>query len=375
MGGGKGGSPAAPDYAGAATEQGEQNRKTFLEGLNATRINQSGPFGSQNWVYSGAGRGARPTLDTFQSKIGTKWGDVGGAAYDEFLAEMDGRRPPEGGYWGNKRNEIINGGIDTAYYNDEAARYDYEQALKDWEAGGTGGGEPGAWTLQTTLSPKMQQIHDIGYGSYIDASKKLTSNPLDTSNLTAGGDWSQLTGALANDGSKYTDAYYNKATRLLGDRYDQDQQALRSQLLNSGLSEGTEAYNNQMTQFMDAKNRNYADITDQAILTGGTLRQQDIQSLVSALSAQDRARAGDLQEASYLRNLPLADAQMILQGLQVPQFSGGQGQGGGFQAGDFQSALSNQFQADMNRWNADAAQQQNTVNTGLSLATLAYLMA
>lgn len=341
MGGGKGGSPDAPNYVAAATEQGEQNRETFLQGLNATRINQNNPYGSQQWKYTGT-RTDAPSYDTYAAKIGQSVPFVGGL---------------------------------TGTYDENSAKAEYQEALKDWQVTQGGGLSPGDWTLETTLSPEMQKIYDTGYGAYTNAASRLASNQLDESKLIPKSDWQRLNTALGGDGSQYTDAYYNKATRLLGDKYGQEEQALRSQLLNSGLSEGTEAYNTQFQNFMDAKNRNYADIADQAILSGSTIKNQDINSLISALTAQDQARGADLQQQSYLRNLPLADAQMILQGLQVPSFTGGGGQGGGFEGGDFMSALQNQYGANLDQWNAQQANRQNTANTAMSLATLGYLMS
>lgn len=369
--GGKGGGPNPPDYIGAAAEQGEQNRQTFLEGLSATRINQTNPFGSQSWVYTGPERGPAPTWEAYQSLIGKPIRDANGQLVEELVSAQGGRT----GSYGWADDEIKGGfqnAINNLPYSEEQARKDYEDALRRYNTGTTA---PGAWTLQTTLSPEMQKIYDTGYGAYINAANKLAGTQLDESKLIPKSDWSRLTTALGGDGTNYTDAYYNKATRLLGDKYSQEEQALRSQLLNSGLSEGTEAYDTQFRNWMDAKNRNYADIADQSILTGSTLRNQDIQSLVSALTAQDQARGADLQQQSYLRNLPLADAQMILQGLQVPQFGGGQGGGGGggWQGGDYMSAVQNQFGADLDQWNANQAQRQNTANTAISLATLAYL--
>ena len=72
MGGGKGSAPDSPDYVGAAAEQGLQNRLTFLEGLNATRINQVGPYGSQIWEYNApqASKTPRPEYSTYADKIG-----------------------------------------------------------------------------------------------------------------------------------------------------------------------------------------------------------------------------------------------------------------------------------------------------------------
>jgi len=373
MGGGKGGSPDAPNYVAAATEQGEQNRQTFLEGLSATRINQSNPYGSQQWKYTGPDRGPQPTWETFQGLVGKPIRDTNNQILEEAVGRAGGRIGSYG--WAtDDLNQMFTNAIINSPYTEDQAKRDYDEALRKYNSTSNA---PGTWTLETTLSPEMQKIYDTGYGAYTNAASRLAGNQLDESKLIPKSDWQRLNTALGGDGSQYTDAYYNKATRLLGDKYGQEEQALRSQLLNSGLSEGTEAYNTQFQNFMDAKNRNYADIADQAILSGSTIKNQDINSLISALTAQDQARGADLQQQSYLRNLPLADAQMILQGLQVPSFTGGGGQGGGqgggFEGGDFMSALQNQYGANLDQWNAQQANRQNTANTAMSLATLAYL--
>lgn len=367
MGGGKGSAPRSPDYVGAAQEQGEQNRLAFLEGLDATRINQTGPYGSQQWIYSGSTDGM-PKWEDYAARIGQTSAMPAEGGTSQGLGALGGR-PISLAYAGTGEGQRTPSGG----WTEDALRDLYNKDLQRWQAGNMH--DPGSWTLQTTLSPEMQKIYDTGYQRYISAMNGLKT-PLNTKGLVARGDWDKLTQALAGDGGQYTDAYYNKATRLLGDKYDRENQALRSQMLNSGLMEGSEAYNNQMQEWMDAKNRNYADIADQAILTGSTMRNQDIGSLVSALTAQDNARAKNLEELTYLRNLPLAEAQTILSGLQVPQFSGGTGGGAGApNPADYAGALQNQFNADMNRYNADAAESAQTAQTGISLAALAYMMA
>jgi len=372
MGGGKGDAPNSPDYVGAAAEQGLQSRLTFLEGLNATRVNQVGPYGSQIWEHNApqASKTPRPEYSTYAANIGKTFGAIGG----DFLNGVYN----DSGISGNSFiAEDQKKHINSLVYDEALAKKLYQSDLDAWsKQTGDTTSTPGEWTLRTVLSPEMQKIYNEGYRKYISAMRGM-NRKLDTSGLVARGDWDKLTQALAGDGSQYTDAYYNKATRLLGDKYDRENQALRSQMLNSGLMEGSEAYKSQMQDWMDAKNRNYADIADQAILTGSTMRNQDIGSLVGALTAQDNARAKNLEELTYLRNLPLAEAQTILSGLQVPQFGGGGGGGGAGspQPADLMGALNNQFNADMNRYNADAAQSAQTAQTGISLAALAYMMA
>ena len=130
MGGGKGDAPDTPDYVGAAQEQGEQNRKSFLQGLNATRINQTGPFGSQTWQFTGQGVPERPTYEQFASRIGQPAAGSGGQL---------------GGLAGAMRR--------GQSHTEAQARRDYEQALSDWETKSYT--TPGAWSLNTTLSPGM----------------------------------------------------------------------------------------------------------------------------------------------------------------------------------------------------------------------------
>lgn len=366
MGGGKGSAPDSPDYVAAAQTQGDEYRKSYLAGLDASRINQTGPYGSQQWIYTGTDAD-KPQLEDFLALVG----QPGGGNTSRPTGGFDGHLTMDN-VGSLTDQDVANYSLNRTPWKEADANAAYQKALEKWKQ--ENAYKPGSWTLKTTLSPEMQKIYDGGYQRYLDAMRGM-QKPLDTSGLVARGDWDKLTQALAGDGSQYTDAYYNKATRLLGDKYDRENQALRSQMLNSGLMEGSEAYNGQMQEWMDAKNRNYADIADQAIMTGSTMRNQDIGSLVNALTSQDNARAKNMEELTYLRNLPLAEAQTILSGLRTPEFGGGGGGGGGSpQTADYASALQNQYSADMNRYNANAAQDAQQTQTGLSLAALASML-
>jgi len=330
--------PDSPDYAAAAEAQGAANKDAFLSAIQAQRINQSNPYGSSQWTYNGSA--VAPTMDSYMAKVGTQ--------QEQAIPGIDA------GMFSSDPQMIM------GTYTEDMAREDYNKAMQEFQIASMA--NPGDWSLETTLSPEMQAIYDQGYDAYLKAFQQQQANPLDTSGLTAGGDWSMLTNALTGGSDAYSKAYYDQATSLLGDKYAAEEQAMRSQLLNSGLTEGTEAYDREMNDWLNAKNANYSNIANQSILTGSTLKNQDINSLVSALSAQDQARAGQLQEATYMYNQPMATAQTFLSGLQVPQFSGSSG-GGSYQGEDILGALNNQYNADMNAANADAAQQQNLINT------------
>ena len=314
---GKGSSPKPPDYAKAAIAQGEQNRQTYLDSLNAGRYNQSDAFGSQQWKYTGP--------------------DIGPA--------------PER----------------SAYANDA----DYQKALNSYRQQQFS--SPGNWSLETSLSPEMQSIYDTGYGAYQKAMQNLAGSEFDQSKIAPQADWGRLVTALDGNGDQYTQAYYDKATRLLGDKYGNEESALRSRLLNSGLSEGTQAYTDAMKQFMDRKNGNYSDIANQAILSGNQMHNQDINTLVQALSGQDQGRMSSIQQEEMLRMLPLDEANKILSGLRLSNYGSGTA-GGGYQAPDIQGAQQAQYQAQLDRWNANQAQRQNMLNTGMNMGAMATML-
>lgn len=65
------------------------------------------------------------------------------------------------------------------------------------------------------------------------------------------------------------DALYRRQTSRLDPQYQQEAQALRSTLMNRGVVEGSEAWNNAMDQFERGRNDAYASARQDAILMGG----------------------------------------------------------------------------------------------------------
>lgn len=345
--------PDAPDYVAAAEKQGEYNLQALQMQIGAGRVNQSGPFGSSSWSYTG--NLTQPTLDDYMSRVGSQVTETAPG--------------PDGGFGSNMFSDKAISGA----YTEQMAQEDYQKALNSFYEQALS--DPGSWTQTTTLSPEMQAIYDTGYGAWNEAAQNMLANPLDTSGLMAGGDWSQLTSILGSGGAdKYSQAYYDQATSMLGDKYAAEEQAMRSQLLNQGLTEGSEAYNREMGDWLNAKNANYSNIANQAILTGSQLQNADISSLVSALTATDAARANQLSEASYMHNQPLSDAASILKGLQVPNYTG-QANSVSMQPIDYMGAVSNQYNADLAASNAESAQTQNLINSGLQAAALAFMLS
>lgn len=185
--------------------------------------------------------------------------------------------------------------------------------------------QPGDYIRTTTLAPEQQQLYDTNVATQ----------------LKAGLAGQRMLGALG-DGSAAADATYRRATRYYDTNFGRDENALRTQLLNSGLQEGTEAYKNAMGQFAQRKDSAYADAADRAVA------------------------AGDQQQNSAVARL--ANILAITRG-QSP--TSGNAAGGG--ATDLLNAANNQYQAQLGQVNAENAQAASTTSTIGSLAAMAAI--
>lgn len=180
--------------------------------------------------------------------------------------------------------------------------------------------QAGDWTQTTTLAPSTQQAYDSGIS----------------------GANAQLAG-MAGGRDAITNAMYNRETQFYGDRFGRDEASLRDRLTNSGLTEGSEAWKNAMTDFNRSKNEAYGTASNNAVLAG----------------SQEESAA-----ASRYAQL-LSAAKGILPSSQVAQM-------GQVQGPDYLSAAQAQGKDSMAKW----AQDQQSTNQGLSsAANLAMLFA
>lgn len=171
-----------------------------------------------------------------------------------------------------------------------------------------------------TLAPDQQQILDLqnaltkqGYqiGQGIAGQiASATGQPIDFSGLPAA--------PQANDAARtqVQDALYNRYTNMMDPRFEQDEQNLRTQLINSGHALGSQGYNQAMEDFRRDKNAAY----EQALfgsVAGGGAEQSRLFGLESA------ARQNAIQELFAQRNAPINELAGILGtsgGVNVPQF-------------------------------------------------------
>lgn len=92
---------------------------------------------------------------------------------------------------------------------------------------------------------------------------------------------------LSLDPTSVQDAYYNQATRLLNNQFDQQRRTADTNLINRGIQTGTEQYNQVMGDLQDRQNATLQDIADQAVYMGDANIGQKIGNVNSLAGGRD----------------------------------------------------------------------------------------
>lgn len=363
--------PPPPDPYKTADAQGEVNKETAIAQANLNRVNQVTPQGTLTYNQIGTNPDGTPQYEQVmqyspeQQALYEQQNQVaqalGGLAQDNIGRVADAQQDPFS-FDGMTEARNVN-------FNPN--------------------------TIQT----------DVGYtpqfqGQIADAGDVVRS---------AGGDFNETSSAAS-------DAVYNQLASRLDPQYQELEQRMRDRLINSGISENSEAFNREMDRFARQRTDAYSTAANQSILTGLQAQNQGFnQSLNNArlnndaqaqifgqnaaqLTAANAAesdqfqsalqsaafnnqgqqqrfstdmaganfnnnlRQREIEEASYLRNLPLNDIAALLGtggGVQAPTF--GPVSQVGMNAPDLMGAVYNSNQIAQNQW----MQQQQNRSAGL----------
>lgn len=397
---GKASSPAAPNYEAAAEKTAAGNLQNAQYATQANRPNMTTPWGTSTWKET-------PQYDM--------------NAYNSALA---------------KYNATPNGGMPTQYTADgvpitvgqqNQGSYGAAPQLSDYSNGST-------WENNVSLSPSQQAMFDqqnslqqglfgaqnnaLGYVNQA-MSKPFSGQPIDPNSLTYGSvldPYSVKLGtvldpnSLPSMGSVYDpNQSTNNATKLIMDRLnpqlDRQEGSLRARLANSGVTMGSDAYNNANESFGRTRN----DANNQAALYGINLGMgqqaqtygQQMGNRTNALQTQNQQfgqtnqNAGlfgqlqnqafnqqnannslfaniqnqGFQQQGYNYNLPMNTLNALRQGNQVsaPQFQSFANQSA-VPGADYTGAAGAQYQAALGNTNAQNAQSGNNMSGLFSLA-------
>jgi len=194
------------------------------------------------------------------------------------------------------------------------------------------------WSMRTQLSPEQQKLYDLttaGQTTYGTTANTLLSNTQD-----------MLSKPISTNYDQYRNDAINANFSRLDPKFAQQEEGMRSRLLNQGIAPGSEAWANDYRSFNEGKN----DAWLQALGQGGNVAGQALQ-----------------QEAA-LRSVPLNEANALLSGGQVhaPQFQ--QTANTNVGATDVVGAYGNAYNAQMQNYNAQMSQQNATMGGLFGLA-------
>lgn len=186
--------------------------------------------------------------------------------------------------------------------------------------------QAGDYTRTTQMSPEQLQLY-----------KQETANRLQAGGL-AGAQMADLAGGRA----QMQDSLYRRATQYYDKNFGNEGDQLRTQLLNSGLADGSAGYQNAMDQFHQRKDTAYADAADRAVAGADNAQNNSVNRLSSILS---------MAQGTIPQSLNSSGGSPI----------------------DFTGAAQSQFTGDMNRTNADNAQAAGNFKTAMTAAQMAAM--
>ena len=278
--------PAAPDPVKTAAAQAELNTKSAITQANLNRIDQVTPQGTLTYTQTGTNADGTPKYTQTQ-------------AYS-----------PEQQNLYNQEVQV-DSGLNQLAVNNLGRVADVQS-------------KPFTFDGMTPTSAVSSNANNIQTGlDYSGVSAMPTGDSFDATSKAA------------------ADAVYNQAASRLDPQYAQLEAQERNRLINSGISENSQAYRTALDNFgrsrSDAYNQaNYSSIAaglaaqdqgfDQALQSRqqgvsevnqqgafrNTAANQQYNTNLSAANQNNTVRQQQIQEASYLRNLPINDIAALL---------------------------------------------------------------
>tara|TARA_R100000315_G_scaffold17302_1_gene6078 strand:- start:5642 stop:6703 length:1062 start_codon:yes stop_codon:yes gene_type:complete len=109
--------------------------------------------------------------------------------------------------------------------------------------------------------------------------------------------------------SNAADEFFNRAVARLNPQFDRAETALRTQLINSGIPEGSSAFNQELELFRQQKNDQLADLASQAVFQGQTLQQNILGNILTGRGQQLQEIGTEFDVAQARRGQTIAEAR------------------------------------------------------------------
>ena len=109
--------------------------------------------------------------------------------------------------------------------------------------------------------------------------------------------------------SSAADEFFNRATARLNPQFERAQRGLRTQLINSGIPEGSDAYNEEMRLFNQQRSDALADLASQSVFQGQTLQSNMMANILAGRGQQLGEIATEYDVAQRRRALGIGEQQ------------------------------------------------------------------
>lgn len=309
---GKGGGPGTPDFKGAAEATAESNERINTGQTYANRPTTSTPWGSQSWKTG-------QTIDPATGKPVTTW---------ESQQSLDPRMQ---------------------------AALDSQMRMQQQRSGAAEG--------------LMGQATDSLNGEFDWDSAPDFGGSVDTREMDG-------------DSSAYRQRAQDAVDQLNAPDLAARREGAEAQLAAQGITPGSDAYNNAMRQISDNESRSHLMAIDSGRQEAGQMFNQDLagndqgfKQDMAGSARDDQLRQMMIAEQMQKRGMPLADLEALMNGQNVanpgaPQMT----PAGKSQGADYSGAMSNQYNAQLSQYNAQQAQQGQTMQAGVGLASALMMM-
>lgn len=330
------GSPPEPDYKAAAEAKAAGDLEAARAAAAANRVNQVTPYG--NLTYSNTGR-----------KFDQAGYDAAMSAYRDNLAAYGSGPQPTPYRYVLPMSEENGTEFDSTV--DTPTSYGPAPVAPKYEDYYTGSVDDG-WTATQTLAPAQQALLDqqnktsLGLAGLADEGLGYVRNALHN-NITM----DSLPKSMVNPGQTGQDALMARFQPMM----DKSREALRTQLANQGIMQGSEADSNAWR----TQNQSENDLRMQAALNGikvGQDAQNQQFGLLSALQNQPLNMLNAVRTGSQVTNPSFAN---------VPQQATTSG-------ADYLGAAQGQNQYNMGLYNSETASNNAKTSAGVgAVATIA----
>jgi hypothetical protein len=269
---GGGAVPKPPDYVGQAETQGQYNIKAAQEQARLNNVNTNNPYGSTKFTEDPR---------THQWTSNTTLNDGQQSLLDTQQAnQLTGNNLAANAL--TKYGQQAGQGVNTSGYNPRTTSV----APSSFQT------QPQSAGVQTT---------SLDTGSLAPRQSANYQGSLDLNGLAS------LPGVndYSADRQKVEDTIYGMQAKKLDPQYQQQEDAMRTRLLNSGVREGSQAWNQQWNDFNQSRTAAYGDARDRSILDAGQEQSRMLNDALGIRNQQfgERSTAGNFaNNASQLTN-------------------------------------------------------------------------